>query len=134
MQSGKCVYLSFCWADKPWNDPGLDKADIFWNVARKTPFYEIILEDLIGSSMFFRRGIATKTVPVLERLSLWPDDVAGMVLPIMKAYAELSAIGLSETLLQTIEKEDDTWRTLTNGKELIFYGAGELLPSDSSVF
>lgn len=74
--------------------------------------------------MFFRRGIATKTVPVLERLSLWPDDVAGMVLPIMKAYAELSAIGLSETLLQTIEKEDDTWRTLTNGKELIFYGAG----------
>lgn len=114
----------FAGADKPWNDPGLDKADIFWNVARKTPFYEIILEDLIGSSMFFRRGIATKTVPVLERLSLWPDDVAGMVLPIMKAYAELSAIGLSETLLQTIEKEDDTWRTLTNGKELIFYGAG----------
>ena len=114
----------FAGADKPWNDPGLDKADIFWNVARKTPFYEIILEDLIGSSMFFRRGIATKTVPVLERLSLWPDDVAGMVLPIMKAYAELSALGLSETLLQTIEKEDDTWRTLTNGKELIFYGAG----------
>ena len=99
----------FAGADKPWNDPGMDKADIFWDAARKTPFYEIILEDLIGSSVFFRRGIVTKADPVLDRLSLWPDDVAGMVLPIMKAYAELSANGLSETLLHAIEKEDDGW-------------------------
>ena len=114
----------FAGADKPWNDPGMDKADIFWDAARKTPFYEIILEDLIGSSVFFRRGIVTKADPVLDRLSLWPDDVAGMVLPIMKAYAELSAIGLSETLLHAIEKEDDGWRFMTEGNELIFYGAG----------
>ena len=42
----------------------------------------------------------------------------------MKAYAELSAIGLSETLLHAIEKEDDGWRFMTEGNELIFYGAG----------
>lgn len=114
----------FAGADKPWNDPGMDKADIFWDAARKTPFYEIILEDLIGSSVFFRRGIVTKTDPVLDRLSLWPDDVAGMVLPIMKAYGELSTIGLSDMLLKAIEKEDDVWKSLTDAKELIFYGAG----------
>ncbi len=114
----------FAGADKPWNDPGLDKADVFWDAARKTSWYEIILEDLIGSAAFFRRGIVTKSDPVLDRLSLWPDDVAGMVIPIMKAYSELSAIGLSGALVESIKKEDDHYQSLTSGKRIIFYGAG----------
>ncbi len=114
----------FAGADKPWNNPALDKADIFWNAARKTSWYEIILEDLIGSSVFFRRGIVTKSDPVLDRLSLWPDDVAGMVIPIMKAYSELSSIGLSGALLETIKKEDDDYQARVERKHIIFYGAG----------
>lgn len=114
----------FAGADKPWNDPGLDKADIFWDAARKTSFYEIILEDLIGSSAFFRRGVVTKSDPVLDRLSLWPDDVAGMVIPIMKAYAELADIGLSDRLLEVIGEEDEDYKRLISAKKLIFYGAG----------
>jgi lipopolysaccharide biosynthesis glycosyltransferase len=114
----------FAGADKPWNDPALDKADIFWNAARKTPWYEIILEDLIGSSVFFRRGVVTKTDPVLDRLSLWPDDVTGLVIPIMKAFSELSSIGLSGALYEAIKNEDDRYESLTSGKRVIFYGAG----------
>lgn len=114
----------FAGADKPWNNPTLDKADVFWDAARKTMWYEIILEDLIGSSVFFRRGIVTKSDPVLDRLSLWPDDVAGMVIPIMKAYSELSAIGLSDALLETLNKEDDSYQSLIKGRKVIFYGAG----------
>lgn len=114
----------FAGADKPWNDPGLDCADIFWDAARKTPWYEIILEDLIGSSVFFRRGIVTKSDPVLDRLSLWPDDVAGMVIPIMKAFAEMQAVGLSGKLADTIRCEDESYQKMSEKKELIFYGAG----------
>lgn len=114
----------FAGAEKPWNNPGLDKADIFWRAARNTPWYEIILEDLIGSSVFFKRGAVTKSDPVLDRLSLWPDDLTKMVMPIMKAYSELSSLGLSETLLKTIKSEDDTYIEMTKGKKVIFYGAG----------
>lgn len=114
----------FAGADKPWNNPALDKADIFWNAARKTSWYEIILEDLIGSSVFFRRGIVTKTDPVLDRLSLWPDDVAGMVIPIVKAYSELASIGLSDGIAEILHKEDDRYQRLTKDRKLIFYGAG----------
>jgi len=114
----------FAGADKPWNDPMLDKADVFWEAARKTMWYEMILEDLISSSTFFRRGIVTKSDPVLDRLSLWPDDVAGMVIPIVKAYSELSSIGLSNTLLETIKGADDDYMAMTRGKKILFYGAG----------
>lgn len=114
----------FAGADKPWSNPALDKADIFWDAARKTSWYEIILEDLIGSSIFFRRGIVAKTDPVLDRLSLWPDDVAGMVIPIMKAYSELASIGLSEGLSEILNKEDDTYQLRIKDRKLIFYGAG----------
>lgn len=114
----------FAGRDKPWNDPGLDKADIFWDAARKTSFYEILLEDLIGSNAFFRRGIVTKFDPVLDRLSLWPDDIARMVIPLMKAYAELAEVGLSGHLADSIRREDPNYQALVNAKQLIFYGAG----------
>ena len=114
----------FAGADKPWNNPTLDKADIFWEAARKTMWYEIILEDLIGSSTFFRRGIVAKSNPALARLSLWPDDVAGMVIPIVKAYSELSSIGMSHALLETIKDADDKYEEQTSGKQILFYGAG----------
>lgn len=114
----------FAGADKPWNDPSLDKADIFWEAARKTMWYEIILEDLIGASTFFRRGIIRKDDPALKRLSLWPDDVAGMVIPIMKAYSELSSIGLSGQLIEMVKDADDEYKEMISGKKVIFYGAG----------
>lgn len=114
----------FAGTDKPWNDPYLDKADVFWDAARKTSWYEIILEDLIGSSVFFRRGTVAKDDPALGRLLLWPHHVAGLVLPIMKAYSELSSIGLSDALLETIKGADEEYRKMTNGKKVIFYGAG----------
>ncbi len=121
----ECAYIyHFAGADKPWNNPGLDKADVFWDAARKTSFYEIILEDLIGSSAFFRRGLVTKSDPVLDRLSLWPDDVAGMVIPIMKAYAELAEVGMSEKLIDVIGSNDELFESIINAEELIFYGAG----------
>jgi len=120
----KAYIYHFAGADKPWNDPTLDKADIFWQAARKTMWYEIILEDLIGSSTFFRRGIVTKKDPVLERLSLWPDDVAGMVIPIVKAYSELSSVGLSNALIEAVKGADDDYTSMTYGKKIMFYGAG----------
>lgn len=122
-REGAYIY-HFAGADKPWNDPGLDKADVFWDAARKTSFYEIILEDLIGSSAFFRRGIITKKDSVLTRLALWPDDVAGLVIPIMKAYAELAELGLSQNLVNSISKDNPYYEALENARELIFYGAG----------
>lgn len=114
----------FAGTDKPWNNPMLDKADIFWNAARKTSWYEIILEDLIGSNTFFRRGVMTKNDPAFKRLSLWPDDVAGLVIPLMKAYSELSAIGLSNVLVDGIKNNDNDYNVLTKNKRVIFYGAG----------
>ncbi len=32
---------------KPWNDPEASYADIWWNVARNTPFYEILLKRMV---------------------------------------------------------------------------------------
>jgi len=38
--------MHFCSEIKPWTDPCLTNAHLFWQYARKTPFYEIILEIL----------------------------------------------------------------------------------------
>ena len=35
--------IHYCDHFKPWNSPHLEKADIWWSYARKTPFYEEIL-------------------------------------------------------------------------------------------
>ena len=35
--------IHYCDSFKPWNSPHLEKADIWWSYARKTPFYEEIL-------------------------------------------------------------------------------------------
>ncbi len=114
----------FAGADKPWKDPSLDKADIFWDAARETSWYEIMLEDLIGSSTFLRRGAESKHDMMLNRLALWPDDVAGLVIPIVKAHSEMDSLGLSEDLMKTIVKQDDNYKELIENKKLIFYGAG----------
>lgn len=34
--------------EKPWDDPTVDMAWYFWDVARKTPFYEVLIENLVG--------------------------------------------------------------------------------------
>lgn len=114
----------FAGADKPWKNPFLDKAEIFWEAARKTIWYEIILEDMISSAAFFRRGVIKQDDSVFNRLSLWPEDVAVMTIPIMKAYSELSSIGLSDVLLKTIKDVDDEYTAKIEGKQVFFYGAG----------
>lgn len=35
--------IHYCDSFKPWNSPHLEKADVWWSYARKTPFYEEIL-------------------------------------------------------------------------------------------
>ena len=54
---------------KPWDDPNIDFADKFWDVARQTVFYEIILARLstdytnmtiYGHDMFYHNGIISK--------------------------------------------------------------------------
>lgn len=40
-------YIHFCGAAKPWQDPLLDKAEIFWKYARMTDFYEQIIYENI---------------------------------------------------------------------------------------
>ena len=31
---------------KPWNDPKIIKADLFWSIARKTPYYERLIANI----------------------------------------------------------------------------------------
>lgn len=115
----------FAGTDKPWNDPFLDKAEIFWEAARRTPWYEVLLENLISSSAFFRKGPeARHGDSVASKLSVWPDNMADMVLPILKAHAELSSIGMSEILAKTIRNADNDYESKAKGKRVMFYGAG----------
>ena len=37
--------LHFCSPQKPWNNPDIFCATYWWNEAKKTPFYEILLQD-----------------------------------------------------------------------------------------
>jgi lipopolysaccharide biosynthesis glycosyltransferase len=118
----ECAYIyHFAGADKPWNNPALDKADIFWNTARKTSWYEIILEDLIGSSVFFRRSVIPKNSDTMQEIIKIPDDLAKLTIPIMRAYNEMSALGMADILIEGLKKTDDE---LFLNKTLIFYGAG----------
>ncbi len=115
----------FAGTAKPWDNPFLDKAEIFWEAARQTPWYEILLENLITSSVFFRKGFEARNNDlVASKLTLWPDDMANMVLPIFKAHAELSSIGISEILAETIRNADNDYESRAKGKRVMFYGAG----------
>lgn len=44
------IYI-YHWANqpKPWNSPDLPYADLWWDYARKTPFYELILSRMVNS-------------------------------------------------------------------------------------
>lgn len=102
----------FAGVNKPWKNPLLDKADIFWDAARKTPWYEIVLKELINFMAVSYRSMEIEENPVDE------------ILPTIKAYNEISALGLTETVLEKIKRNYHTYQSLADGKHVIFYGAG----------
>lgn len=102
----------FAGVDKPWKNPLLDKADIFWNAARKTPWYEIVLKELINFMAVSYRGMEIE------------GNLADEILPAVKAYNEISTLGLAETVVEKINRNNHTYESLVNGKHVIFYGAG----------
>lgn len=114
----------FAGADKPWNNPKIDLADIFWDMARRTFWYEIILEKMISSKVSSQNSIEINNDAVLDDFSLCLGDVMKTTIPIKKAYSELYSIGLSDVFLDMIKREDDDYRSKVNGKRFIFYGAG----------
>ena len=63
--------------DKPWDDPSVDYADLFWSYARKTVFYEELLARM----------------PLLRPLAKKKDGIAKKVM--RKALPKDSAIGHS---------------------------------------
>lgn len=47
-ENRKTAYIyHFAGPEKPWLNPSLDKADIFWEVARSTPWYEQLLYNMM---------------------------------------------------------------------------------------
>lgn len=51
--------IHYAGPDKPWNDPGCDYADIFWQYARESGYYEIILQRMLDKG---NGGSKTKAV------------------------------------------------------------------------
>ncbi len=51
--------IHYAGPDKPWNDPSCDYADIFWQYARESGYYEIILQRMLDKS---NGGSKTKAV------------------------------------------------------------------------
>ena len=43
--------IHFCTATKPWDEPDRPNADKFWHYARKTPFYETILLNMLSKKI-----------------------------------------------------------------------------------
>lgn len=113
----------FAGADKPWKNPNLDKADIFWAAARKTTWYEVLLEDVMNYQAFFRTNTDPKLYEKLQKLALWPDQIAKLVIPLLKAFAELSSCGLSHALAESIAAECEK-DSIQNCHNVVFYGAG----------
>lgn len=102
----------FAGVNKPWKNPLLDKADIFWGAARKTSWYEIVLKELVNFIAVSYRGMEIE------------EDPADEILPTIKAYNEISALGLTEAILEKIKRNNHTYQSLAAGKHVIFYGAG----------
>ena len=115
----------FAGADKPWCNPNLDKADIFWNAARETEWYEIILQDMLKASTFYKRGTSNNNInQILRGLSVFPDSIAHLVIPIVNAYAELDSIGIAGVIADSLVSEKYDYSGRVKDKRVIFYGAG----------
>ncbi len=102
----------FAGTDKPWKNPFLDKADIFWNAVRKTPWYEIVLKELINSPAVSCRS--------MELESALETDA----LPLKRAYMEIFSLGRSKIVLEKVKSSEHAYQSLIKGKKVIFYGAG----------
>lgn len=108
----KAYIYHFAGADKPWKNPLLDKAEIFWNAARKTSWYEIILKELLNAPAFSYRGMETES------------NLGAEILPIIKAHMEFSSLDRSQMVLEAIKDRENTYQSLVSGKKVFFYGAG----------
>lgn len=114
----------FAGVDKPWKNPSLEYADVFWHSARKTPWYEMILEDLISAASFFKRAGTLYSAEANKKLIKWPSDIIETTTPIMKAHAELASVGLSKVVENGLDKFDSEFERLVSARHLMFYGAG----------
>lgn len=113
VENRKNAYIyHFAGGDKPWKNPSLDKAEIFWDAARKTSWYEIILKGLIESTAFLQCSTAVKS------------GCGGETLPIVKAHKELSNPISAKTTSKITKSKGNSYESLTEGKRVIFYGAG----------
>ena len=102
----------FSGMDKPWKNPFMEKADIFWNAVRKTPWYEIVLKELINSPAVSCRSMELES------------DLETDALPVKKAYMELFSLGRSKIVLEKVKSSEHAYQSLIKGKKVIFYGAG----------
>lgn len=108
----KAYIYHFAGADKPWKNPLLDKAEIFWNAARKTSWYEIILKELLNAPAFSYRGMETES------------NLGAEILPIIKAHMELSSLKQSQMTFEEMKDRKNAYQSLVSGKKVIVYGAG----------
>lgn len=47
--------IHYAGPDKPWNDPEVDYADVFWRYCRETPYYEAALKRMMISNNNFKK-------------------------------------------------------------------------------
>ncbi len=113
VENRKNAYIyHFAGAHKPWKDPSLDKAEIFWDAARKTPWYEIILKGLMDSAVFLQCSTEVR------------NGFGSEILPVIRAYNELSGLGSSKVESKITKRKGNLYKLLTEGKQVIFYGGG----------
>lgn len=101
----------FAGADKPWKIPSLDKAEIFWEAARETSWYEMLLKELMEHSVF----VPKQTVDTGREMDSSP---------LIRAHAELASLGLSKSLFEVFKNEKNKYQSMISGKHVIFYGGG----------
>jgi lipopolysaccharide biosynthesis glycosyltransferase len=106
---------------KPWEKPSGEFADIFWTAARKTPWYETIVE-CIKSFEF----IGFLNCPCDNSdLKSYPDEVIDMLSLFLKIYGSLSQAVMQEDFKEFMYFKKEKFVRLFSKSRLIFYGAGE---------
>ena len=59
--------VHFAGPDKPWSDPESDQAHYFWEVCRRTPYYEVTLARMVGG--IARPGLRRRTKEVAHQVA-----------------------------------------------------------------
>jgi lipopolysaccharide biosynthesis glycosyltransferase len=59
--------LHFCGPIKPWNEPDFEAAYLFWDVLKRTPFYEIAILHRNSATQVAKKNIAGKIKPIFKK-------------------------------------------------------------------